>query len=103
MFNRSLLIVASLAFAPMTYSTVLAQDEDAKENEKVESTVNDPIGYFLGLSVGQQMRQSGFRPGDFDIEGLTAGFADGMAKKEAALTDEQLAETQKKIQTLLQG
>jgi FKBP-type peptidyl-prolyl cis-trans isomerase len=102
MFNRFLLFVVPLALALTTLSTVRAQDEKGKQEQKVESTVSDPIGYFLGLSVGQQMRQSGVRSGDFDVEGLMAGFTDGMAKKESALTDKQLAETQKKIQSLLQ-
>lgn len=104
MFNRSVLIVAPLALALTNLSTVHAQDEETKNQEtpSVESNVSDPIGYFLGLSVGQQMLQSGFRPGDFGVEGLVAGFADGMAKKESALTDEQLVDTQRKIQSLLQ-
>ena len=104
MFNRSVLIVAPLALALTNLSTVHAQDEETKNQEtpSLESNVSDPIGYFLGMSVGQQMRQSGFRPDDFSVESLVAGFADGMAKKESALTDEQLVETQRKIQSLLQ-
>lgn len=102
MTNRYVLIVAPLALAMLTFTPLRAQDEDAPKETKVESTVSDPIGYFLGLSVGQQMRQSGFRVADLDMQALLAGFNDGIADKESALSDEQLAETQGKIQSLLQ-
>lgn len=80
--------------------SVFAQDKDAAK--KPEPPAHEPIGYFLGISVGQQMSQTGFKPGDFDIEALLAGFNDGLQQKEAALTDDQLKETQAKIQALLQ-
>ncbi len=102
MTNRYSLIVAPLALAMLTVTPLRAQDEDAPKETNVESTVSDPIGYFLGLSVGQQMRQSGFRVDDLDMQALLAGFNDGMADNESALSDEQLAETQGKIQSLLQ-
>lgn len=101
MTNRYLLILAPLALALMTVTPLRAQDEDAQESKKVESSVSDPIGYFLGLSVGQQMRQSGFRPDDIDMKALMAGFGDGMADQESALSDEELVDTQSKIQDLL--
>ncbi len=101
MTNRCLLIAAPLALALTTLSTLRAQDEAAPEDQQVESSVSDPIGYFLGLSVGQQMRQNGFLPGDFQLETLLAGFSDGISEQEAALNDKELAETQRKIQSLL--
>jgi len=84
---------------------LIAQDETAQEKTAVEdgeSTVADPIGYFLGLSVGQQMRQNGFRSGDFDLQAMLAGFKDGMNENESALSDEVLQATQRKIQELVQ-
>lgn len=77
--------------------SAFAQDEDT-----AKKPAHEPIGYFLGISVGQQMSQTGFRPGDFDVAALVAGFNDGLQKKDAALSDEQLAATSAKIQTLLQ-
>lgn len=76
---------------------LLAQDKDA-----AKKTENDPVGYFLGLSVGQQMSQSGFKSGDIDYPSMVAGFKDGIEGKESSLTDEQLKATQGKIQELLQ-
>ena len=99
MFNRlsicSLVSALCLSLLPSAH----AQNDSGEKPESAE----EQIGYFLGISVGQQMRQSGFKPGDFDAESLLAGFKDGLQEKEAALTDVQLKETQAKIQALLQG
>ena len=63
---------------------------------------DDPIGYFLGLSVGQQMASQGFKAGDFDVNVVAVGLADALAGKDPALSDEQLGQVQAKIQSLLQ-
>ena len=65
-------------------------------------TKYDPISYFLGISMGQQMAQNGLEAGDFKEADLIAGVRDGIAKKDAALTDEQLQATQQKLQALLE-
>ena len=77
--------VAPLALALTTAANVYAQDDQASEDNKVETSVTDPIGYFLGLSIGQQMRQNGFRPDDIDMKALLAGFGDGMTDTECGL------------------
>ena len=79
------LVVVALSARPLS---VNAQEADA--------TV-DPIGYFLGISMGQGMSQNGFRLGDFDLDAMKAGFADGLAKKEPQLSDVQLQATQGKM------
>ena len=66
-------------------------------------TVKDPLSYFLGISVGQQMGQSGFQITDLDVNQLLVGFQDGIQGKEPALTEEQLTAARTKIQTLLQA
>lgn len=99
MSNR-ILIIGILAFMANPLSA--QDDQESKESKKPASSKHEPVGYFLGISVGQQMRQNGFRDGDFDLKAVLAGFSDGLEDKESALTDEQLKETQAKIQTLLQ-
>ncbi len=66
-------------------------------------TVKDPLSYFLGISVGQQMGQSGFQLSDLDIDQVLLGFQDGIQNKPPALTEAQLTEARTKIQTLLQA
>lgn len=96
MYKPLLMFIAVGVHCLPLQSNAIAQDDGAK-------TSQEQIGYFLGISVGQQMRQTGFKPGDFDTGALLAGFNDGLQEKEAALTDEQLKETQTKIQALLQN
>lgn len=67
--------------------------------EKVE-----PIGYFLGFSLGQDMKQrSGFQNGDFDVQALVKGFTDGLGGEEPMMTEDELKATQEKIQALLEN
>lgn len=72
--------------------TVSAQDSPA-----------DPVGYFLGMSVGQQMAQQGFQSADFTAEGFAAGILDALAGKEPNLTDEQMQLAAEKIETILRA
>ena len=100
MTYRTSLIVAPLALAMTTALPSYGQDK--VKDDQVESSVSNPIAYFLGISIGQQMRQNGFRLDDLDMDVLLSGFNDGMSEQESALTDKELAATQQKIETLLQ-
>ena len=82
-------------------SPLFAQEAPAAGGQA--STVKDPLSYFLGISVGQQMGQSGFQLGDLNLEGLMEGFRDGIENKEPALSQSQLSEVRTKIQGLLQA
>ena len=89
-------------------STLVADDDDAKKksdktSEKKEIKADDKmIGYFLGVSVGQQFRQHGFRAEDVNFDSVKTGIQDGMADKESNLSDDELKATQMAIQSLLQ-
>ena len=88
---------SSLLSIPFVVSlSIVASAQDAGD------TKYDPISYFLGISMGQQMAQNGLRADDFQESDLLAGVRDGIGKKDAALTDEQLAATQQKLQSLLE-
>ncbi|QDT07161.1 FKBP-type 22 kDa peptidyl-prolyl cis-trans isomerase [Rubripirellula lacrimiformis] len=92
-------MLLSLLISPAVLS---AQDADAKEKPKVQRNEKQSIGYFLGVSVGQQMSQNGFQLGDIDIESLLAGFKDGIGQSDASMSDDELRETQTKIQEMLE-
>ena len=68
-----------------------------------QAGVENPVSYFLGLTVGRQMAQTGFELSDLKIEGLVAGFRDGIEGNDPKLTQAQLIETQTKIQSLIQA
>jgi len=95
--SKRLIMVTLAILGLLAMPSAHAQEEGASKK-----TVQDPMGYFLGISVGQQLRTSGFRSGDFGVEGLIEGFNDGLNDKDVALTEEQLRETKTKIQDLLQ-
>jgi FKBP-type peptidyl-prolyl cis-trans isomerase len=78
-----------------------AQEAEAQA-QAGKTQVEDPTGYFLGISVGQQLRQSGFRFDDFGADAFLAGFKDGLEDNDVALSDEQLQATQQKITSMLQ-
>jgi FKBP-type peptidyl-prolyl cis-trans isomerase FklB len=61
----------------------------------------DPVGYFIGMSIGQQLSGQGFLTNDFSTAGLSAGIADALAKKDPALTPEQMQAVVQKIQGML--
>lgn len=96
MFFR-LSLVGALLVAISTQPLSSSAQEAAAPGGDVES-----IGYFLGISMGQQMSQSGFKLGDFDLDAVKAGFSDGLSGKEPSMSGEQLKATQAKIEALLQ-
>lgn len=89
----TLLSLSLLALLTMTTSTS-GQDADTQ--------VDDTVGYFLGFSVGQSFAQQGFQSSDFTIEGMQKGLSDALSGEAPALSDEQLATVQGKIQAILQ-
>ena len=62
----------------------------------------DPVGYFIGMSVGQQLAAQGFKPEDFTAPGIAEGLLAALAGKEPALTGEQMQAIVQKIQTTLE-
>lgn len=78
-------------FTTTSAPTVMAQ----------ESTDTDPIGYFLGISVGQEMSRQGFKSGDFDVSSFAAALADALAGKKPELDNKAIQEASGKIQALL--
>lgn len=94
--SLGVLAMAALLIAP---SVTNAQD-DAKKNKAAAA---DPMGYFLGVSVGQTMLQQGFKAGDFKPDSMAAGVVDALSERDIALTDEELQEVRSKIEKLLRA
>ena len=85
------------ALVALSFTTGQAMGQEANK----AAAAKDPMGYFLGISVGQNMAQNGFQKGDFDLEALVAGVADGLQKLDPALSPEDLQGVQGDIETLL--
>ena len=88
------LVLVSLS---LTAEQAMGQGKEANK----AAAEKDPMGYFLGISVGQNMAQNGFTKGDFDLQSLLAGVSDGLEKLGPALSAEELQKVQSDIETLL--
>ncbi len=108
MSSRFTSVALAIVFFSLTTGQVMSQDGD-DANKKTDAVPGNtaaaeknPMGYFLGISVGQQMAQQGFKAGDFDVDSLAAGVTDGLKRADPALNGEKLRDVQKAIQKLLQ-
>jgi len=88
-------IVASIATLHAA-GTVMSQDAAAAPSKQ-------DIGYFLGMSVGQQLLQQGFTADDLTVEGLTSGLTDALSGQEVSLSDDQLRAVAQQIEKMLVG
>jgi FKBP-type peptidyl-prolyl cis-trans isomerase FklB len=58
--------------------------------EAVGAKVSDPASYLVGLDVGNGLAQSGFVESDFNFEQFIKGIRDALAKREPALSEQEL-------------
>ncbi len=95
---RCLLVITAVSM--MTLMTD-AQDQTAPDASKEGIAKKDPIGYFLGLSMGQQMRQQGLKSEDFDPQAFAVGVTDALAQNELQLSEKELMAVQQQLQGML--
>ena len=97
---RCLLVITAVSL--MTLMTN-AQDKTESDDSPESLAKKDPIGYFLGMSMGQQMLQQGLKSEDFGPDAFTAGVIDALSRNKMKLSDDELMGVQKKLQALLKG
>lgn len=100
---RCLLVITVVSM--MTLMTD-AQEPTESETESASTTdgsvvKDNPIGYFLGISMGQQMLQQGLKAEDIDPQAFSAGIADALSQSEFRLSDKELMDTRQLLQNLL--
>ncbi|KAA5542782.1 FKBP-type peptidyl-prolyl cis-trans isomerase [Roseiconus nitratireducens] len=83
----------------MTY----AQENSEPQKPGDDIAQENPIGYFLGVSMGQQLLQQGLKAEDFDTAAMAAGVADALKRNKLALSNEQLQAAQVQLQKMLTG
>jgi FKBP-type peptidyl-prolyl cis-trans isomerase FklB len=99
MLKRSLLHGAAAIMVLSLPSMLWAQNEVIAAPD---ANPPEPVGYLIGHSIGGQLRQNGFRVGDFTVESFIAGINAGLEGKEFALDDETVSAAEAKIQAMLQ-
>lgn len=103
---RPLLAIAAVAMLSLT---AISQEPPGAEPSQAgapaetgkESAEQIPIGYFLGLSMGQQLRQQGLNADDFEAESIVAGMTDALADKELGYSNEQIQDVAQRFQQLV--
>jgi FKBP-type peptidyl-prolyl cis-trans isomerase FklB len=96
--HRCLLVITAVSL--MTLMTN-AQDKTAADESAESLAKKDPVGYFLGISMGQQMLQQGLKSEDFGADAFAAGVVDALSRNKMKLSDEELLAVQQKLQTLM--
>lgn len=105
---RKLAFGVALAASPLaSLDTTMAQNAAAPATapaaNKPGAPTKDDVGYFLGMSVGQQLAQQGFEAGDLTSEGLTKGLMDALSGKEIGMNNEQLQAVAESIESTLRA
>lgn len=95
---RCLLVITAVSMMTMMTD---AQDPAPAENSTENLAQKNPIGYFLGLSMGQQMLRQGVKAEDFETASFAEGVKDALSRSELQLSEEQLLEAQKQLQGIL--
>ena len=85
------------------FSLLLAPTQNLMSQEATAGPAPTPadIGYFLGVSVGQQLSQQGFESDDFTTEGFVKGISDALSGKDPGLTNDQLQAVAQSIEQKL--
>ncbi|MEM6470784.1 MAG: FKBP-type peptidyl-prolyl cis-trans isomerase [Planctomycetota bacterium] len=81
----------------MTTSAAFGQ-EAPKNAEKAKK---NPVSYFIGVSIGQQLKGQGLTPKDVNLDALAAGLNDALSDAKLGLSEEELPEVAKKLQALI--
>ena len=95
---RCLLVITAVSM--MTLMTN-AQDKPESDDANGSLAKKDPVGYFLGISMGQQMLQQGLKSEDFGAEAFAAGVTDALSRNKLQLSDKELLAVQQQLQGLL--
>lgn len=96
--NRLLVFALLLGWVS---APAFAQDKDSEQKADPESkrlASQDPIAYFVGLSVGQDLLRNGLRGEDLDRDALLAGITDALSRNPPALSEDQLKSTSSDLQ-----
>lgn len=104
--RRALLGIAVIPAltCPLMPSTASAQ-EPATPGQAIPEDAKpaNPLSYYIGLSLGEQMKSQGLTEKDIDPISLAMAIADELAGRKPRLDEAQLAEAQKGVMAMLQA
>lgn len=83
-------------------AALLAAPLAAQDAEPPAAVTADSVGYYIGLSVGQNLLQQGFQTDDFNTESLMQGLSDALSKQDPKMSEEQLAQVSQQLGAMMQ-
>jgi len=93
------LTLFSLA-AGVSSRVAVAQDPAPAEQKEVAKPMNPP-SYAIGLNIGRNLKEAGFKPEDLSKEDLIAGIMDTLSGADSRLDDKEMAAAFEKINQML--
>lgn len=84
-------------------SSVLGQDPASPAPQKEVQKPMSPPSYAIGLNIGRNLKEAGFKPEDLSKEDLIAGILDMLAGSEPRLNDEEMTKAFEEINKMLAG
>jgi FKBP-type peptidyl-prolyl cis-trans isomerase FklB len=112
-FSLGLTVCAAMAMQSMAQEPETpAVDAPAADAPTADApTVDTPaaekpasaLSYYIGLSIGEQMRAQGLTDKDVDANSIAMAIADELAGRKPRLAEAELAEAQKAVITLIQA
>ena len=79
----------------------LGQDPAAPAEKKEVQKPMSPPSYAIGLNIGKNLKEAGFKPEDLSKEDLIAGILDTLAGSEPRLNDEEMTKAFEDINKML--
>lgn len=91
--------VIAISFA--SYVAVVGQDPASPAPQKEVQKPMSPPSYAIGLNIGRNLKEAGFKPGDLSKDDLVAGIMDMLAGTEPRLSDEEMSKAFDDINKML--
>src|SRR5690606_22087735 len=101
-FNRLSPLALGLAGCLAMAGVASAQDEAAPTTPAATEQPADNSSYYIGLSIGEQMRSQEFTEKEIDVASLAMGLADVLAGRDVRLSEEELNAAATAVQQLMQ-
>lgn len=93
----------SIAMAGVVAVVAIAQAPDDAEVAGQADKPADLASYYIGLSIGEQMRAQGLTAEDLDAASMAMAIADELSGNDPRLSDEELAAAGQAVRALLQA
>jgi FKBP-type peptidyl-prolyl cis-trans isomerase len=84
------------------FATARDDVKDVAEAKPEMKKPSNPVSYYIGLSIGEQLRSQGLLDGDVDVDSLAMGIMDELSKTQPRLSPEELQATQTQVVELMQ-